>query len=233
MKISAFFDNMSRNGLVVGSVTHDTWKTGVYFQGSNNKLDVLNTYGGVTSSDTRDVEPHGLVKGTRSHRQRCSLGSDQIGELWWKHTAMRTRIAPKLAWNGGCLFGWNSWYAYQAAVSYSNATAVSSFFKSNLQQIISKTKATVYINLDSFWSNLSDSQLIQFANFCHTNGQKAGIYWTPFVYWGTAQQGSNSLLTAQWQLQMERRPTCAQRTAIRKSLITGSLSIQPIPAPNK
>jgi hypothetical protein len=45
-EISAFFDNTSRNGLVVGTVTHDAWKTGVYFQGSNNKLDVLNVYGG-------------------------------------------------------------------------------------------------------------------------------------------------------------------------------------------
>jgi hypothetical protein len=60
-EVSAFYDNRSRNGLVVGSVTHDTWKTGVYFQGSNNRLNVLNVYGGVTSSDTRDVEPHGLV----------------------------------------------------------------------------------------------------------------------------------------------------------------------------
>jgi len=32
-EVSAFYDNTTRNGLVVGSVTHDTWKTGVYFQG--------------------------------------------------------------------------------------------------------------------------------------------------------------------------------------------------------
>src|SRR6266404_9514284 len=63
-EVSAFYDNVTRNGLVVGSVTHDTWKTGVYFQGANNKLNVLNVYGGVTSSDTRDVEPHGLAKGS-------------------------------------------------------------------------------------------------------------------------------------------------------------------------
>ena len=30
-EVGAFYDNTSRNGLVVGSVTHDTWKTGVYF----------------------------------------------------------------------------------------------------------------------------------------------------------------------------------------------------------
>src|SRR5213075_1638712 len=62
-EVSAFYDNTTRNGLVVGSVTHNTWKTGVYFQGANNSLNVLNVFGGVTSSDTRDVVEHGLVKG--------------------------------------------------------------------------------------------------------------------------------------------------------------------------
>src|SRR5258708_1093768 len=55
---SAFYDNTTRNGLVVGSVRHDTWKTGAYFQGANNRLNVLNVFGGVTSSDTRDVSEH-------------------------------------------------------------------------------------------------------------------------------------------------------------------------------
>src|SRR5258708_36501651 len=58
-EVSAFYDNTTRNGLVVGSVTHDTWKTGVYFQGAGNKLNVLNDFGGETSGDTRDVMPHG------------------------------------------------------------------------------------------------------------------------------------------------------------------------------
>jgi hypothetical protein len=30
-EVGAFYDNTSRNGLVVGSVTHDTWKTGIFF----------------------------------------------------------------------------------------------------------------------------------------------------------------------------------------------------------
>src|SRR6185436_9752807 len=31
---AAFYDNNTRNGIVVGSVLHDTWKTGVYYVGS-------------------------------------------------------------------------------------------------------------------------------------------------------------------------------------------------------
>ena len=32
---------------------------------------------------------------------------------------------------------------------------------------------------------MTDEQLAQFVANCHDNGQKAGIYWAPFTYWGT------------------------------------------------
>ncbi len=179
-EVSAFYDNTTRNGLVVGSVTHDIWKTGIYFQGANNKLNVLNVYGGVTSSYTRDVEPHGLVKGNTISSPTVFVG---FGADWRTvleaYGDANAAITPKLAWSGGVPFGWNSWYAYGTGVK------TNSFLN----------RGTVYVNLDSYWDNMSDSQLTQFANVCHTNGQKAGIYWTPFVYWGTAEQGSNSFMT--------------------------------------
>lgn len=195
-EVAAFYDNTSRNGLVVGSVTHDRWKTGIYFQGATNRLSILNVYGGVTSSDTRDVLPHGAVIGNPvvSPTVFVGFGSDwrTVMEAYGDANAA---MVPKLSWVGGVPFGWNSWYCYGTKVSYSNATAASTFIKSNLQNTNFNNQGVVYINLDSYWSNLSDSQLQQFARFCHTNGQKAGIYWTPFVYWGSASQGSNTTMT--------------------------------------
>jgi hypothetical protein len=195
-EVSAFYDNTTRNGLVVGSVTHDMWKTGVYFQGANNRLNVLNVFGGVTSSDTRDVSDHGLVKGSTivSPTVFVAFGADWRGVLESFGDANVAQV-PRLNWAGGAPFGWNSWYAYGTSVNYSDAAAVSSFVRNNLQTNGFNNQGAVYINLDSFWDNLSDSELRQFANLCHSNGQKAGIYWTPFVYWGTASQGSNSFMT--------------------------------------
>jgi len=195
-EVSAFYDNSSRNGLVVGSVTHDTWKTGVYFSGASNKLNTLNVFGGVTSSDTRDVLPHGLVKGSTivSPTVFVGYGSDWRTVMEAFADANAAQV-PKLAWNGGAPFGWNSWYAYGTGISYSNATAVSSFIKTNLQTTNFVDNGTVYINLDSYWNNLSDAQLLAFSSHCHSNGQKTGIYMSPFVYWNTAAAGSNSFIT--------------------------------------
>jgi predicted CxxxxCH...CXXCH cytochrome family protein len=168
----------------------------VYFQGANNRLDVLNVFGGVTSSDTRDVSEHGLVKGNTisSPTAFVGFGSDWRSVLE-SFADANTAQTPRLNWTGGVPFGWNSWYAYMNNVTYTNAIAASTFIKNNLQTNGFNNQGVVYVNLDSFWSNLSDSQLQQFASYCHSNGQKAGIYWTPFVYWGTASQGSNSLMT--------------------------------------
>src|SRR5262249_9457808 len=159
-EVSAFYDNTTRNGLVVGSVTHDTWKTGVYFQGANNRLNVLNVFGGVTSSDTRDVLEHGLVKGSTILSPIAFVG---LGPDW--RTVMEsfgdanTAQAPRLAWSGHVPFGWNSWYPYGVGVTYSNATAAATFIKNALQTNHFNNQGVVYVNLDSFWSNLSDSQL--------------------------------------------------------------------------
>lgn len=201
-EVAAFYDNATRAGLVVGSVTHDTWKTGIYFQGANNKLNVLNVFGGVTSSDTRDVMEHGLVTGDTISSPTAFVG---FGPDWRAtmeaYADANAAVAPKLAWDGGVPFGWNSWYAYGTSVSYSNAAAVANFIKSDLQTNHFHDRGVVYVNLDSFWDNLSDPQLTQFVNLCHGNGQKAGIYWTPFVFWGTPEQGTNWQMTGtsyQW-----------------------------------
>lgn len=195
-EVSAFYDNTSRNGLVVGSVTHDTWKTGVFFSGTNNKLNQMNVFGGATSP--WDVTSHGYVSGTTISSPTVFVGFGADWRIIMENYAVEnTKYAPKLPWTNAVPFGWNSWGVtnYQSQISYAAAIAVSDFFHTNLEVGGFSNQGTVYINLDSYWSNLSNTQLQQFANHCHANGQKAGIYWTPFVYWGTASQGSNSLIT--------------------------------------
>jgi hypothetical protein len=103
----AFYDNTSRNGLVVGSVTHDTWKSGVYFSGSNNKLNALHVNGGQMSP--YDLESQGWLSGTTVSSPTVFVG---FGTDW--RTVMETYAnenaiqAPRMAWSGGAPFGWNS-----------------------------------------------------------------------------------------------------------------------------
>ena len=107
---SAFYDNTSRNGLVVGSVTHDAWKTGVFWSGSNNKLDKLNVFGGVTSHWTWDVMPHGSVSGNTISSPAIFVGFGNDWRITMEQFADENALfVPKRAWTNGVPFGWNSW----------------------------------------------------------------------------------------------------------------------------
>ena len=195
-EVGAFYDNTSRTGLVVGSVTHDTWKTGIYWSGSSNRLNQLNVFGGATSSSaTWDVLPHGSVVGTNisSPTVFVGFGSDwrSVLESFADENAL---IVPKVPWTNGVPFGWNSWYAFTTSINYTKAVAVSDFIKNSLQPINFSNNGSVYVNLDSYWNNMSSSQLVDFASHCHANGQKAGIYWSPWVWWGSPANLSNTVV---------------------------------------
>ncbi|HKW30863.1 MAG TPA: hypothetical protein VJT54_16135 [Verrucomicrobiae bacterium] len=192
-EVGAFYDNTTRNGLVVGAVTHDVWKAGIYFNGANNRLNQMNVYGGATAP--ADVMPHGSVTGNTISSPTVFVG---FGNDWRQtmeqFAAENTNFAPRLAWTNGVPFGWNSWGVIQQYIDYTDAIAVSDFFHTNLEQNGFVNRGTVYINLDAFWNNLNSFQLQSFVNHCHALGQKAGIYFGPFVWFGSVNDSTNTFV---------------------------------------
>ncbi|SFE43965.1 Carbohydrate binding module (family 6) [Paenibacillus catalpae] len=187
-EMTAIYDNTTRSGLVIGSVTHDVWKTGIFWSGSNDKLNKLKVYGGFTSlTSTHDSIGHGQVTGTTITSPQIAVGyyADYRDGLE-NYGEANAAVAPPLKFEkgvpSGVPVGWNSWGAYESSLSYDKVVEVSNFFKANLQSFTNK--GTVYINMDSYWDNLSEQQLRDAVKLIRNNGQKAGIYYGPFVYWG-------------------------------------------------
>ncbi|ANE45667.1 hypothetical protein SY83_04410 [Paenibacillus swuensis] len=195
-EVTAVYDNDSRNGVILGSITHETWKTGIWYNGANNNVNELQVYGGAADGNTSDLQPHGSITGTSIWSPKISVGyySDWRDgmEEFGRINALQNGT---MSWNGGVPFGWNSWGTVQTGLNYNNAVFHSNWIKNNLQNNSFNSNNTVYINLDSYWDNLTEQQLTDFVNTVKNNGQKAGIYWAPFVYWGdnTSQsvEGSN------------------------------------------
>ncbi len=181
---TAVFHPESRAGFVIGSIEHDRWKTGIRTSGKDGILDGLEIFGGVSSALTRDTLPHGEVKGLRVKSPKIMLGFfDDWRNGMEEFARTNSLIAPAPEWEQGTPFGWNSWGSIQTKINLNNAKEVSDFFKTELQPRHFENDGTVYIGLDSYWDNFSDTQLKEFADYCHANGQKAGIYWAPFVDW--------------------------------------------------
>ncbi len=185
-EVTAVFDNTLRRGMVVGSVTHDTWKTGIKAkQGGIDATVEFSVYGGASSAITRDCLPHGYVSGKEVSSPRIFLGFyEDYRDGLAAYGEANAVIAPPLAWDKGIPMGWNSWSAVADKVSYATYTDSSDFVKENLQDNSFSADGVVYINFDSFWDNLTEMQLRDAARHVRENGQIPGIYMTPFTYWG-------------------------------------------------
>ncbi|GHU03712.1 alpha-galactosidase [Spirochaetia bacterium] len=189
-EVTAVFDNTSRRGFVTGSVTHDIWKTGIRAKtgGRNGAVTELRVFGGITSSQTRDTLPHGTLVGAEIASPKVFLGyfadwRDGMEE----YGRANGIVSPPLAWDAGPPFGWNSWSAVAEKVDYDIFVTASDFLKDNLPTWTNH-QGVVYINFDSFWDNLTEVQRRNAAAHVKKNGQRAGIYHTPFVFWGNVEQ---------------------------------------------
>ena len=184
-EVTAVFDNASRKGLVLGSVTHDLWRTGVLARGlETGKVGTLEIYGGATGHWTHDVDPHGVVTATTLRSPLVMVGyfSDWRDGLE-TYGKVNARIHPPLAWPSGVPFGWNSWAAYLQKITPERYQAAADFIHTELMPRGFINDKTTYVNFDAGWNDLTVEQMIAAAKHVHDQGQKAGIYFTPFSYW--------------------------------------------------
>lgn len=189
-EVAALFLPDSRQGLILGSITHDQWKTGVRIKGEQaGKLDELDLYGGATGMMTRDSQPHGYLKGTRVESPLVFAGffadyRDGLEKYGWANTC----AVPPLPWKLGAPFGWNSWSAAMSNLDYELYTSTSDFLHQEVQPLGFQNENTLYINFDAFWDRLTKSEMEDALNRVRRNGHKPGTYWTPFAFWGSPDQ---------------------------------------------
>jgi alpha-galactosidase len=194
-EVTAIYDNATRQALILGSITHDTWKTAIEARAAEGQLTGLDLYGGISSptgirTDTHDTIPHGIVHGQRVVSPRIFIGSfaDWRDGLEAYGTA-NAAIHPPLKWAAGAPMGWNSWAAYGGKINDHRYLGSATFVHDTLVPEGFGNHKVVYINLDAFWSNLDAVQLSDaVANIkrMHTADGTLfapGIYWTPFAYW--------------------------------------------------
>ena len=185
------YSTKNNNGLVLGSIEHDNWKTGVVSKvNTPNSITSLIVYGGISDNysgktpTTRDQLPHGKVKGTTVKSPKVMFGYfDDWRDGMEVYGELNAVVTPKRVWDKGTPFGWNSWGNAMSDVSYAIASSVSAFFADKLAPEFTND-STVYIGLDSYWTNITAQNRRRFIKECKERGQRPGIYWTPFVDWG-------------------------------------------------
>ncbi|MFB4322392.1 alpha-galactosidase [Priestia sp. BR_2] len=186
-EVTALFQPDSRNGLILGSISHDVWKTGIRAKGETaGKLDELELYAGAADTMTRDSQPHGYVRGTRVASPLVMVGDyDDYRTGLEAYGEANAKVAPALSWDGGVPIGWNSWSAAMSTLDYDLYVATSDFLKREVQPQGFHNEDTLYMNFDAFWDRLTPAEMEDALKRVRENGHKPGTYWTPFAFWGS------------------------------------------------
>lgn len=204
----ALYNNVSRQGLILGSVEHFDWKTGVVAHTSKgNTINSIEVYGGITSEYTRDTyykndgdktedngynnnrtnipTPHGKIKAKRVKSPKVFIG---YYADWRKGMDAfgdaNAIVAPKALWESDKPFGWNSWGVLQDKINYQNASETAAFIKDELVDF-SEGANDIYIGLDAGGGKIGEEgKMEKFIAECKARGQKVGGYMNTFVGWG-------------------------------------------------
>ena len=185
-EVSALYAGESREGLVVGSVTHDIWKSAVAASLSNTgTVNALRVFSGVSTADTRDSIPHGKVKGPEVVSARMFVG---YFDDW--RTGMETfaeannLVAPRTeSWTHGTPFGWQSWGVLAEKNSYDTDVEISDYYHEVLTPGgFCNSQGNIVFSLDAS-DGMSSTEHSAFIRQCEEKNQIVGCYGTPFSMW--------------------------------------------------
>ena len=212
-EVTALYNNDTRSGLVIGSIEHAVWKSGIKVQYQGNNTLSLAAFGGLADSVmTHDNIPHGKVG---VNRTLCSSPKIMVGMFADWRTGMEqyaeaNRLAERpfiFTWKKATPMGWNSWGIMQTKLNLEKAKGVVDFFSDSCKGF-RNADGTLYIDLDSYWDNLVKgglngdvSALKEFVQYCRRKNFKPGIYWAPFADWGKYDrkiEGSSFSYPASW-----------------------------------
>ena len=181
----------SRFGLIAGSVDHDTWKNGVIISGKyTNRIERFECLSGMSNYYTRDVLPHGKVKGQTVSSARFMVGAfDDWREGLDAFAEANTVVAPPAEWPDGNPVGWSSWGSQQDNVSYDGVMESARFMKDELFNLgFHDSQERITISLDSFGEdNIAAGRLATMAAKAFGNG-------TTYSYGGKTYEGMNMVL---------------------------------------
>lgn len=195
-EVGAVYESASRHGVVVGSITHDFWKTGFYYEAKSGGLARMNVWGGAATPDatsvpsgptygkdgTHDVAKHGEMTGAVLTSPTLLVGGfDDWRAGLVAFGQANAIVKPAMAWSGGVPFGWSSWGAFGLSVTQDRVLAASDGL-ATLAKAGFSNGGVVYVNVDAGLG--TDPAPLVAA--LHQRGQRAGVYRVPFAYFPAA-----------------------------------------------
>ncbi|NHA04239.1 hypothetical protein G7092_10555 [Mucilaginibacter sp. HC2] len=201
-EFAAIYDMLKNSGLVIGSVKHDFWKTGLAYQTSNELgyVDSLKIFGGASTPDdpklppayggndgTHDLVAHGTAMGQSVSSPAIFLcAKDDLNEAFKQYGEANSAINGKQTRNGYAPVYWNS-FGVEGVLGYEKvmmppAVEKISDFLHTLTNFSSYSKPVM--SIDSYDQGIYSTEVLaDLSKYFAKNNQQMGFYFIPFAMW--------------------------------------------------
>jgi alpha-galactosidase len=201
-EFAAVYDQLKNSGLVIGSVKHNFWKTGLAYQTANELgyVDSLKVFGGASTPDdpklqpayggndgTHDVVEHGTMTGRSVSSPLVYIGAgESVHEVFVQYGQVNSAINGKQTWKGYAPVYWNS-FGVEGVLGYEGvmmppAVEKISDFLHTLHNFSSYAKPVM--SIDSYDQGIYSTEVLaDLGKYAKRNGQQMGFYFIPFAMW--------------------------------------------------
>jgi hypothetical protein len=211
-EFASSYNNDDFTGLVMGSVSHDFWKTGIVYRASAQKgvIDSLKIYDGAATEDdpslkpdyggndgTHDHAPHGSMKGKSVNSSLIYLCAGDTRKAFVDYGNVNASISGRLSWDGFAPVYWNSFgvegvLGYEGKMLPKDLPKISDFIQSmpNFNKY-----AKPVISIDSYDQSIYPASLLaSFNRYIEKKNQQLGFYFIPFAKWAWKNGTENTKL---------------------------------------
>jgi len=212
-EFSSVYDNNSFSGMVVGSVRHDFWKTGVAYRTADIKgqLDSFVVYGGTSTPDvaslprayggldgTHDHMPHGTMMGSTVASPLIYLsGGSDVRTAFTGYGCECAELNGSLTWKGYAPVYWNS-FGVEGVLGYEKVMMPTGVGKvSDLLHTLDNfsRRARPVLSIDSYDQSIYTTELLaSLGKYAKKNGQQMGFYFIPFAIWTWKNNMDNTMV---------------------------------------
>ncbi len=200
-EFASVYDNNKLSGLVMGSLSHDFWKTGIVYRAAKQTggIDSLKVYDGAATEDnpalppdyggndgTHDHTLHGTMKGGTVNSSVIFLCAGDVRKAFVEYGNANVMINGRQTWIGNAPVYWNS-FGVEGVLGYEGKMLPKDLVKipDFIQTLTNFNKySKPVISIDSYDQSIyTTSLLASFGRYIEKKNQQLGFYFIPFAKW--------------------------------------------------
>ena len=175
----------TREGILIGATEFDVWKNALACSGFDCRTLEARCGKGACDESTHDRMPHASMVGTEVQSSEFVImyGND-YRDLLESYGKLLSQRQPIRRWDGGIPFGYNTYAARGIRLNEENYRQCGGFLREGIMPLGFENNGTTYVNLDGGWREMDRAAMLKVKDEYLAAGQQAGIYDSPFAYWG-------------------------------------------------